>query len=482
MIRSVQCLHDYQKRAVTHVLNHKRSMLWLDMGLGKTATSLTAIAHLIDTFEIRAALVIAPLRVVQMVWKQEGAVWDHLQHLNFSLIHGDPMTRVRALRREADVYLVNYENIPWLVNELNNVYLSQGRPLPFDMIIFDEITKTKSARVREGSKRMEPLLQDVLPHIDRRVGLTGTPLPNGYMDLFGQYLVLDDGQRLGTLITEYRDRWFEKYTQYKIDVTETGRRDIHTLISDITLQMDKHDYLELPPVMGGLDEPLEIVVDMPPKARKQYEILEKKMFLELDSGANIEVFNSAGLSNKCLQFANGAVYTGEPGEGIWESVHDAKLDALEELVDSAGTPILLSYNFKHDVAKIMERLGDKAFHLNRKVNKHEANIIGQRFNNGEIPVLIGHPGSIGHGLNFQYGCHTEAFYGLPWSLEMYEQFYARVMERQGQTRPGMVHFIMARDTLDYAVLAALQGKSSDQISLRTAILNYRRTKYEQQAA
>jgi len=478
MLRSVQCLHDYQKKGVQHILAHPASMLWVSMGLGKTATTLTAISHLLDCFEIRGVLVLAPLRVIQLVWKQECAIWEHLRHLDCSIVHGKVMTRTRAIRRPADIYLCNYEGLPWLTNELNNTYLSQERPLPFDMVVYDEVTKVKSARVREGAKRTEDFMNEILPHIPRRVGLTGTPLPNGYIDLFGQYLMLDDGARLGRGITSFKDRWFDsdKYT-YKTTPTARGKADIHTLISDITLEMDKKDYLELPPVMGGLDDPLEIVVDMPVKARVQYEKMERDMFLELDSGAEIEIFGAASLSGKCLQFSNGALYTGEPGEDIWETVHDAKLDALEELVDEAGTPILLSYNFRHDIARIKKRLGDKVVHLHGGIKRKEATQINAAFNAGEIQVLAGHPASIGHGLNLQYGCHTEAFFGLPWSLELYEQFYARVMERQGQTRPGMVHFIMARATLDYAVLAALQGKSADQTGLRQAINNYRRMKY-----
>jgi SNF2 family DNA or RNA helicase len=471
-VKTIGMLHEYQRTAISHMLEHKHSMLWLDMGLGKTISSLTAIAHLLDCFEIRGCLVIAPMRVVQTVWKQEAANWQHTSHLNVRIVHGKPMIRERAIMTPADVYVVNYENLPWLVNQLNIGYISRGIPLPFDMIIFDEVTKTKSTRCQQGSTRMAPLYNDILPLVDRTAGLTGTPLPNGYVDLFGQYLVLDGGQRLGTAYSSYISRFFSQNPySYKVEPVEGAKAKIHTLISDITMEMKVDDYLDLPPVSTN-----EIVVRLSAKQKKQYDKMEADFFHELDSGEEVIIDSKAALSNKCLQFANGAMYFGEERTD-WEPIHTLKLDALEELIDGAGDPVLLGYQFRHDAMRIMKRFKDKVVWVNAKVKGKEMAELNIKWNNGQVPVMMGHAASIGHGLNLQYGSHTVAWFGLPWSWELYNQFIKRIAKRQGQKYPVTVHHILAAETLDYAVVTALAAKESDETTLRNAVNEYRRKKY-----
>ena len=306
------------------MLAHPSSMLWLDMGLGKTVSTLTAIAHLLDCFEIRGALVIAPVRVVQTVWKQEAANWEHTQHLKVRIVHGKPQIRLRALMTPADVYVINYELLPWLVTVLNTEYLSRGLPLPFDMVVFDEVTKTKSTRTQQGSTRVGPFFREILPACPRRVGLTGTPLPNGYQDLFGQYLVLDDGKRLGTSHTAYIERYFSQNAYHKLWVTESGRKEIHERISDMTVEMAQEDYLGLPKATTN-----EITVVMSDDDMKAYDTMEREFFHQLDCGEDVVIDSKAALSNKCLQYANGAMYYGEERTD-WGLVHDLSLIHISE--------------------------------------------------------------------------------------------------------------------------------------------------------
>ena len=319
---------------------------------------------------------------------------------------------------------------------------------------------------------MAPMLKTVLPEMTRVAGLTGTPLPNGYTDLFGQYLTLDGGERLGTSYTAYTQRFFSSdYMGYTKTVTNVGKENIHRLIADITVEMNVDDYLVLPPVHTN-----EITVTLSAKHQKQYDQMEKAFFHQLDSGEDVIIDSKAALSNKCLQFANGAMYFGEERTD-WEEIHKAKLDALEELIDGAGDPVLLAYQFRHDAERIMKRFKDKVVWVNAKVKAAEMAELNIKWNDGQIPVMMGHAASIGHGLNLQYGSHTVAWFGLCWSWELYNQFNKRIAKRQGQKYPVTIHHLLTAGTLDHAVLTALSSKQADETTLRNAVNNYRKIKY-----
>ena len=466
-------LHDYQKRAVAHILSMWRSMLMLDMGLGKTPTVLTAIAHWFNYGVTRGVLVIAPLRVCQTVWEQEARKWQHTKWLSFGLIHGSPGERRRIVRGHYNVYLVNFEALPWLVEELNIAYLHQGKELPFDTLVIDEITKLKStiaAEIEGGSVRGEAL-QKILPHFPRRIGLTGTPAPNGLSDLFGQYLLLDDGYRLGRDKLAFQERFFVPQG-YRWILTDLGKQQIHKLIADITLEMKAGDYLDLPPVIENIVE-----VELTPKLRKQYEDMELAMFLELDSGATVESVNAAVLLNRCLQFSNGAIYH-NPETKEWEKIHDLKLDALEEIFDSHGQePLLVAYQFKHDKDRIMSRFKKHDIVLlDGSVSARDAKVIVSKWNQGKIPILLGNAGSIGHGMNLQFGSNQIAWFGLSHNLDNYLQLNARIARQGQQGSRVMIHKILTRDTVDFAVRAALSAKEGEQSDLRQSLNEYRNEK------
>ena len=442
-------------------------MLWLDMGLGKTAVALTNILERQDLLQVYGTLVVAPLRVIQTVWRQEARQWEHTKHLRFSLIHGKPDTRHRAFRVPADVYLVNYEGLKWLSEQLVHLYLSRGKYLPFNMMVFDEVSKLK-----DHTTQRHKALRDLLPFVPYRMGLTGTPASNGYLDLFGQFLAVDSGTRLGTSRRSFTERFFHETgwgvaSRYEIDVGAETR--IQELIGDITLQMSAEDYLKLPPIIFN-----DIWVDLPPKARAQYEKLERDMFIEMDSGTEVEVFNAAALTNKCLQASNGALYTSTGGP--WEKLHEAKLEALEDIVEeTSGKPLLVAYAFRHDASRIEDKFSETD-HLSSKLGTWRTGQLIERWNAGRIPMLIGHPASMGHGLNLQKGSDTLVWFGLPWSLEQYQQTIDRLAGGLRRTRPVIVHRILARDTTDVAVLAALEAKATTQAGLKAALNEYRQQK------
>ena len=468
LVRKVAQLHDYQQKAITFSLQHSQLALWLDMGLGKTAIALSNVVERQDQLQVYGTLVIAPLRVIQTVWRQEAQQWEHTRHLRFSLIHGTPDQRHRAFRMPADVYLVNYEGIRWLSEQLVHLYLSRGKYLPFNHVIFDEVSKLK-----DYTTKRHKALRQLLPFLPYRMGLTGTPAANGYLDLFGQYLAIDSGARLGTTKSAFTERYFHKTgwgvaSRYEIDPGAQKR--IEEIIGDITMQMSAEDYLELPPIVFN-----DIWIDLPPAAREKYEQLEREMFMELDSGAEIEVFNTASLINKCLQAANGALYvtTGGP----WDQLHDAKLDALSDIVEeAAGKPILLAYSYRHDAARI-EKQFTGVEHLSSKLGTQRVNSLVSRWNDGQVPMMIGHPASMGHGLNLQHGSDTLVWFGLPWSLEYYQQTIDRLAGGLRRQRPVIVHRILAKDTTDVAVKDALEAKATTQEGLKQALNEYRRQKH-----
>lgn len=466
-------LHPYQVRAVEHIKANPQAMLWLDIGLGKTISTLTALSDLIAEGKIYGVLILAPLRVCQTVWEQEAGKWSHTSHLSFSLIHGNLNHRKRAIRKRRMVYLLNYEGLPSAKVELINAYMAKGRPLPFNCVVFDESTMVKSARIQQGGKRAAAL-QFLLDYIPYRIGLTGTPSPNGLLDLFGQYLVLNNGYSLGQSYTHYRQSYFvPDQGGYRYFPTAQGKEIIYNRISPITLQMSAKDYLDLPPVTYN-----NIEVDLPQAVRQKYETLEHEAFVVLDTGVPIEAPNAAAVIGKCLQFANGAVYH-TPKDPAWEHLHDNKLDALFDIIEElGGNPLLVGYQFKHDAQRIKtaaDKRGIENVIINSKVKKRDMKVIVNKWNAGVLPLMIGHGKSMGHGLNLQQSAHHVAWFGLPWSRELFEQLNGRIA-RQGQRSPVIVHQLLTRKTFDYAVLEAQQTKAKTETELKAAIAAYRRTK------
>ena len=460
-------LHGYQQKAVNFQCTHPNSMLWLDMGLGKTVITLTSLAHLIRTQFLRGVIIVAPIRVIRLVWRQEAAKWEHTKHLKFSMITGTKDQRTRALLRPADVYMINYENLGWLAETLQTYFVKKDKPMPFNGVVWDEISKCKNS----ATNRVKAV-KKILDKFDWTTGLTGTPASNGYKDLHGQFLVVDKGQRLGTSKTQFKTRFYRKVGPYKEVPYEDTEDTIKKLIGDITLEMSAEDYNPLPDLMVN-----DVEIEMPDDLRTKYEKMEKEFFLVLDSGKEIEAFNQASLTNKCLQFSNGAMYP-VAGMPLWEPVHDLKLQALEDIIDEAnGSPILCAYAYRSDAARIMEKF-KHLDPINLTECKSEASLTNamHRWKTGDCSLMIGHPASMGHGIDgLQKNGHILVWYGLNWSLDLYEQFNARV-RRQGQGVPVICHRIMCQATLDQAQALALDDKATTQAGLRNAVKQYRISK------
>lgn len=478
-------LYDYQKQAVLHQLYHDDSMLWLGMGLGKTIITLTSAEHRMRAGQVQKVLIWGPLRVIQAVWEREARKWLHTRHLRFSVIHGTAERRAHQLFADADIYLCNYENMTWLAERLDHYYLSQGKPLPFQMVVYDEISRLKnstSLRMAGGKRDRKDARGDtvevnitgwkkMIPHFQYRTGLTGTPATNGYIDLHGQYLAVDGGKRLGEFVTHYRSSYFRSdYMGWNYEPTDIGKQWIEHHISDITLKMDSKDYLDLPPV-----KVTNLMVDLPSKARKAYDEMEAKMFTELETGTELEVFTKASASNCCLQICNGSPYRerANPGAG-YDSLHDAKLDALESILEEAGgQPVLCSYSFISDAERIMKRF--KKYHpvnLSDTKTSLTGSVI-DRWNKGGIKLLIGHPASMGHGIDgLQDSGSIVVWFGMNWSLELYEQMNARI-NRNGQKHPVSIIRILCNDTIDLAVADAIERKNDTQEGLKAALQRYR---------
>lgn len=442
-------LHTYQDTAVEHILDNDQAGLFLDMGLGKTVSTLTAINTLIyEELEISNVLVIAPKRVAENVWTSEIKKWAHLRHLTTSRIIGTAKQRKHALNKKADIYLIGRDNVAWLCGQFG------GSMLPFDMLILDESSSFKNHK----SIRFKAL-RKVQPSFSRVVILTGTPAPNGLMDLWSQVYLLDRGERLGKFITYYREDFFSKghhqFSKYK--VRTDGEERIYKKIGDICMSMKAKDYLDLPPRINNYIE-----VDFSPKLQKMYDEFEREQVLELleDNEGEITAMNAAALSNKLLQFANGAVYDAERKV---HTFHDLKLDATEEIVEAAqGKPVLIFYTYKHDLTRIMDRLKK----YKPKQLKKEQDI--EDWNDGKIQVMIMHPASGGHGLNLQAGGNIIVWFGQTWSLELYQQANAR-LDRQGQTETTVINHLVAKDTIDGDVVKAIQAKANKQDGLMAAI-------------
>jgi SNF2 family DNA or RNA helicase len=437
--------HEYQEYATNFILSHPIAAIFLEMGLGKSLITLTAIFDLtLDSFLIRKVLVIAPLRVARDTWPAEIEKWDHLNGLTYSVAIGSEAQRKAALLQRAQVYLINRENVDWLIND-------SGIPFDYDMVVIDELSSFKS----HTSKRFRAL-RKVRPNVKRIVGLTGTPSSNGLMDLWAEIGILDMGQRLGRYISHFRNAYFvpDKRNQQSIFTYKPkpgAEEAIYRLISDITISMKNTDYLKLPDLVIN-----EIPVLLSEDERQQYEIMRSEMVLSI-KGKEIDAVNAAALSNKLLQMANGAVYDGNGGV---IRIHDRKLDALEDIIEAAnGKPVLIAYWYKHDLERIMERFP--------AIQLDNAESI-KRWNDGEIPVAVIHPASAGHGLNLQAGGSCLVWFGLTWSLELYQQTNARLW-RQGQKDTVIIHHIVAKETIDEQVMKALKRKDKTQTALIDAV-------------
>ncbi|MFR1882633.1 MAG: SNF2-related protein [Blautia sp.] len=433
--------HEYQTYATNFILEHPVAAVLLEMGLGKSVITLTAIYELmLNRFEIQKVLVIAPLRVARDTWPAEIEKWEHLAGLTYSVAIGTEEERLAALRRPAHLYLINRENVDWLITK-------SGIPFDFDMVVIDELSSFKS----HAAKRFKSLLK-VRPTVKRMVGLTGTPSSNGLMDLWAEFRILDMGHRLGRYITHYRNNFFvpDKRNQQMIFSYKprAGAEDaIYKLISDITISMKSTDFLKMPECIIN-----EVPVALSEKEWSVYQTLKEDMVVDLKD-EEIDAVNAAALSGKLLQMANGAVYNEE--KDIIH-IHDRKLDALEDLIEGAnGKPVLVAYWYNHDLQRIKERFSVREIKTSQDIKD---------WNNGDIPVAVIHPASAGHGLNIQFGGSTIIWFGLTWSLELYQQTNARLW-RQGQKSTVVIHHIIAKDTIDEDVMKALRKKEKIQSAL-----------------
>ena len=436
-------LHEYQRRGVDFIKDKKRVFMLLDLGLGKTVTTLTAISDLLDSFTINKVLVIAPLRVANSVWPTEVNEWQHLNHLRVNVATGSERKRIAALSSTCDVVTINRENVKWLVEYY-------GKKWPFDCVVIDE-----SSSFKNNSSQRFKAIKKILPATDYVVALTGTPSPNGLLDLWSQVFMLDFGETLGRTMTAYKQRFFETdFMGYKFTPRTGSAEKIHDLIRPFTLSMSAADYLEVPCRIDSI-----LPVKLPAKVLAQYKEFETDLILEVQA-QELEAQSAAVLANKLLQWCNGATYTDALKN--WIALHDEKLKALSELVEeNSGENILVGYNFKTD----LERL-QKAFPHAVVLDKQQSTL--DDWNNGKIPLLLAHPASAGHGLNLQKGGSMLVWFGLNWSLELYQQFNGR-LHRQGQTRPVRVVHIVAEGCIDERVMDVLSCKDVTQKDLLNAL-------------
>lgn len=462
-------LHKYQRAVVEHIIDNKFCGVFLEMGLGKTVSTLTAINYLMNDYcEINKCLVVAPKRVAESVWEEEAENWEHLRHLRFSKVIGNERQRVAALMKQADIYLVSRDNVAWLCAFYG------GAKLPFDMLVIDELSSFKSYK----SIRFKALRAS-RPFFKRAVGLTGTPAPNGYIDLWAQLYLIDRGERLEKTITRYRERYFRPgktngHIVYNYNLMNDSEYLINKKIEDICISMKASDYIQMPFKTDNY-----IKLRMPDAVYEQYKSFEKEKVLELlnqtetveeqdengesvfvEKPVEINVVNAASLSGKLLQFANGAVYD---DDRIVHEVHKIKIDALEEILESnAGKSILVAWTFQHDRDRIMEYLA-KYEPRELKTGKDIKD-----WNEGKIKFMLAHPASAGHGLNLQTGGHIIVWFGQNWSLELYQQFNARLY-RQGQNEHVIIHHLIMKDTEDESVIKSLQNKDKKQEGLMQSI-------------
>lgn len=438
--------HEYQRYATDFIIKNPTAAVFLEMGLGKSVIALTAILELcLERFEIDRVLVIAPLRVARDTWPAEIQKWDHLKNLTYSVAVGTANERRAALQQKTFVHIINRENVQWLIED-------SGIPWQYDMVVIDELSSFKSHQ----SKRFKSLMK-ARPGVRRMVGLTGTPSSNGLMDLWSEFRVLDMGKRLGRFITHYREQFFEPDRRNGMQVFSYrpragAEREIYRRIGDITISMRSADYLKMPECVMNT-----VPVKLDSTEYEVYEEMESKMVTELD-GVEIDAVNAAALTGKLCQLANGAIYT---PDGNTVFFHERKLDALEDLIEGAnGKPVLVAYWYKHDLARIQERFKVRELKSSKDITD---------WNAGKIPVAVIHPASAGHGLNLQAGGSTLIWFGLTWSLELYQQTNARLWRQGQQAETVVIHHIITRGTVDEDVMQSLSEKDRSQAALMRAV-------------
>lgn len=435
-------LHEYQNRGVEFIKSEGRVFLMLAMGMGKSSITLTAVSDLLDSFSVNKVLIVAPLRVANSVWRQEAKKWKHLKHMKFQLCIGDQKTRLKALHHDSEIYIINRENITWLVDHY-------GKKWPFDMLVIDESSSFKS-----GSSKRFKSLKKVLHFTDNIVLLTGTPSPNGLLDLWSQAYLIDYGQSLGKTMSAYKQRFFESdYMGYSFKPKASSQAIIENLMRSYTLSMQAEDYLELPDRIDLIES-----IDLTPAVLAQYKEFEKNLFMEVDK-ETIEAINAAVLANKMIQFSNGAMYTDIYKN--WIEIHTAKIDALAEIIELNDEPILVAYNFKSDLERLQLN-----FPTGVVLDTDDETI--RRWNKGQTKLLFAHPQSASHGLNLQHGGSLVVWFSLNWNLEYYQQFNAR-LHRQGQTKPVRIVHLVVNDTIDERVIKVLGEKDATQASLMKAL-------------
>ena len=443
--------HEYQKYAIDYIETHPVSAILLGCGLGKTSIALTAIDEMMhDSFEIRKVLVVAPIRVCTNSWPDEIRKWDHLSDIRFSVAVGTREERLAALKADADVFIINRENLPWLVDQ-------SGLPFDYDMCVLDELSSFKNWQ----SKRCRAFMK-VRPKLKRVVGMTGTPSSNGLMDLFSEYRCLDMGERLGRFIGRYREAYFTPDRRngniiYSYKPLPGAEDEIYSRIGDITISMKSTDYLDMPELVTT-----EHTVTLNQAEREKYDAMKSDLLLRLPEG-EVTAANAAALSGKLCQMANGAVYA---DDGSVTVIHDRKLDALEDIIEAAnGSPVLIAYWYKHDMQRISKRLLGLHIPFARPDKPEDI----RRWNNGEYPVMLLHPASAGHGLNLQHGGSTIVWFSLPWSLELYTQTVDRLFRQGQESETVSVIHIVTKGTIDGRIVKALKDKDDSQNALIDAV-------------
>ena len=443
--------HDYQKYATEFIESHPIAAVILQMGLGKTVCTLTAIEHLMyDTFEVSKVLIVAPLRVAKVTWSDEIDKWDHLSHLTYSVAVGSEKERLSALKKKANLYMINRENLQWLIEK-------SGLPFDYDMVVLDELSSFKSWQ----SKRFRAFMK-VRPKVQRVVGLTGTPSSNGLMDLFAEFKCLDMGERLGRFITQYRNAFFipdrmNGQVVYSYKLRPFAEEEIYRRIGDITISMKALDHLKMPELIEN-----RYPVYMDDGEKQQYESMKKNLILPYLENEAITAANAAALSGKLCQMANGAVYS---DEGSVAHIHDRKLDALEDIIEAAQGPILLCYWFKHDLERITRKLDELKVEYARISSDGSIRM----WNEGKFQVGLIHPASAGHGLNLQAGGNHIVWFGLTWSLELLEQTNARLWRQGQRAETVVVQYLVTAGTIDERILDAISKKEKEQNALIDAV-------------
>lgn len=464
-------LRNYQWKALKFVIDHPFCALFLDMGLGKTVSVLSAIKHLFHKDRLKGpVLVVAPIRVIRGVWRQEALKWSHTRKLTFSLVHGNQKQRMEALARPAHIYLINPEGVKWLIDYYMRLVRGDREKFnakwPFKFLVVDESTFFK-----DGSTLRFKALKKALPLFERRVILTGTPTPNSLLQIWAQMFLVDMGARLGLTFNGFRDRFFEKqdYMGYSFSLRDGAKAYIDRLLRPIVLRLQDSDWLDLPPLIQDY-----IRIDLPPRARKMYDDFEREMFLELDT-AEVEAMHAATLTQRCHQIANGAIYALDKETAVkdWYVLHDAKVEALKEYIEELnGERAIIAFTFKHDLARLRAALPDAPV-----MGPTNTERIVTEWGEGKHQFVLIHPQSGGHGVNnLQIGCRRVLFFSIPWSGEHHMQLIARVgpARRSGEKEPTIVHHIVANGTVDEAIVQALERKATSQHDLLDALKDYKR--------